>query len=231
MSTQYIYKQLRKRSPMWYGEAPELLDHLKKIPNVELLKDLENVYQEWGRLQKQYWDTKQNDVKRVQQCETLFDFILHAIFNHSDPSVIPKLLKYVPSDNDDEDLVCMEDYSSEPLINGICNSRYFGESYIPELLHCIHELLPRATEKTYGLIFTMLYDNFDYFFETQPLIQNLYLVQKKYFKKILDNFIQKLKLGLDEYQKSYNNNGVIIAKKNLERIECVRQEFLKICEQ
>ncbi|GAJ45710.1 hypothetical protein HE1_00019 [Holospora elegans E1] len=191
MTKEQIYQEIRNRSPIYSGEAPELLEDLQEFKNDELLQDLEVVYQEWGALPRIYRTDEKEEIFHIQQCESLFEFLTEAIFNHADSSVIPFLLKYVPSDDDVSDLVFMEDYSSEQICNGISDSRYFGESYIPVLLGCIHELVPRAMMSTKSFFFDMLYDNFNKFSETQPLIRNLYLAEKEPFIKILDCSIEQ----------------------------------------
>ncbi|PPE06937.1 hypothetical protein HCUR_00037 [Holospora curviuscula] len=138
------------------------------------------------------------------------------------------MLKYVPSDDTDQDLVFMEDYSSEPLCNGITDADYFGEDYIPVLLGCIHELVPRAMSAVKWFFYGMLYDNFNNFFEDQPLIKNLYLVQKDSFKQILDFVIQETQEELEDHQKASKEKAIDGAKKVLDRIEIIKTEFLKL---
>ncbi|WP_129591791.1 hypothetical protein, partial [Holospora curviuscula] len=187
MTRQQIYNEIRARSPLWSGEAPELLEALEAFENEEILEDLEDLYQEWGSLPKIYCTDKEEDIEHIQQCESLFDFMLQALFDHGDPSVIPRLLKYVPSDDDDkEDLVFMEDYSSERICNGITSARYFGEDYIPVLLGCIHELLPRAIDAADSFLYQMILDDLVYFKETRPLVSYFYLAQKESLRKIFD---------------------------------------------
>ncbi|ETZ07572.1 hypothetical protein P618_200232 [Holospora obtusa F1] len=222
MTKAEIYQEIRDISPTWSGEAQELVENLEEFENDELLQDLDDVYQEWSR--------KEND-DSVQQCVSLFDVILQAIFNHGDPSVIPHLLKYVPSDDYYEDAVVMEDYSSEPLCNGIVDANYFGEAYIPALLSCIHELVPRAMVHAKSFLSSMAYDNANIFILTNPLIRNIYLAEKYAFKKLLEYSIDDIKEELEEYKKKSEEQTVLMISESLDRISCVRQEFLKICEQ
>ncbi|WP_129591831.1 hypothetical protein, partial [Holospora curviuscula] len=187
MTRQQIYNEIRERSPLDIYSAPELLEALELFENEDLLEDLEDLYQEWGSLPKIYCTDKEEDIEHIQQCESLFEFITEAIFNHGDPSVIPPLLKYVPSDDDDkEDSVFMEDYSSEQLCNGITDADYFGEDYIPVLLGCIHELLPRAIDAADSFLYQMILDDLVYFKETRPLVSYFYLAQKESLRKIFD---------------------------------------------
>ncbi|ETZ07645.1 hypothetical protein P618_200149 [Holospora obtusa F1] len=219
MTKAEIYQEIRNISPTWSGEAQELVENLEEFENDELLQDLDDVYQEWSR--------KEND-DSVQQCVSLFDVILQAIFNHGDPSVIPHLLKYVPSDDYYEDAVVMEDYSSEPLCNGIVDANYFGEAYIPVLLSCIHELVPRAMSAAKWFFYWMRDDNFDHFSENQTLINNLYLAKKEPFIKILNYTIQETTEDLEKIKKDGKQETIEVLNKALNRSEIVRQAFLKL---
>ncbi|ETZ07648.1 hypothetical protein P618_200152 [Holospora obtusa F1] len=231
MTKAEIYQEIRNGAPMYYGEAPELLEALEELENQELLEDLDALYQEWSSLPKLYCTDDENELKHIEECEALFSFLTEAIFNHGDPSVIPHLLKYVPSDDDDKDSVFMEDYSSEQICNGICSARYFGESYIPVLLSCIHELVPRAMGAARWFFYSMLYDNFENFLNNQPLVKNLRMVQKDLFKEILQSCIQEITEKFQKSKKEANIKSIKSSQEDLERIERVHQEFLKICEQ
>ncbi|ETZ07517.1 hypothetical protein P618_200278 [Holospora obtusa F1] len=125
----------------------------------------------------------------------------------------------------------MEDTASEPLCNGIVDSDYFGESYIPVLLSCIHELVPRAMSTARWVFYSMLFDNFNRFSETQPLINNLYLVNRESFRLILESAIQEANEEVENSKKEANIKSIESSQEDLERIERVHQEFLKICEQ
>ncbi|PPE06935.1 hypothetical protein HCUR_00039 [Holospora curviuscula] len=138
------------------------------------------------------------------------------------------MLKYVPSDDTDQDLVFMEDYSSEPLCNGITDADYFGEDYIPVLLGCIHELVPRAMGTVKWFFYGMVYDNFDNFFESQPLITHLSLVKKDSFKQILDSVLQETQEELEQYKKASKKESIEDAQIALDRIEIIKNEFLKL---
>ncbi|PPE04298.1 hypothetical protein [Holospora curviuscula] len=240
MTRQQIYNEIRARSPLGKGSDPELLEALEAFKNEDLLEDLEDLYQEWGSLPKIYCTDKEEDIEHIQQCESLFDFITQAIFNHGDPSVIPRLLKYVPSDDDDkEDSVFMEDYSSEQLCNGITDSDYFGEDYIPVLLGCIHELLPRAMANAESFFYQMILDDLGKFSDTHPLIGNLYLAQKESLMQIFDYSVEK---ALNELQEesgqdavsaalrriSYPIASVVYEDEPIDKKAFFRQEFLKL---
>ncbi|GAJ45713.1 hypothetical protein HE1_00022 [Holospora elegans E1] len=228
MKKEQIYQEIRERSPLGTGSALELLEALENFSTTELLKDLENLYQEWGALPKLYYTNKKEDINHIQQCESLFDFILHAIFYHEDPSVIPHLLKYVPSDDDEQDLVFMEDTASEPLCNGITEKNYFGESYIPVLLGCIHELVPRAMVNAESFFYDMVYDNFECFSETQPLIRNLYLAEKEPFIKLLEYSVQTTTEELEKAIKENKQKSIEVVQRALDRIQVIRQAFVKL---
>ncbi|WP_040458413.1 hypothetical protein, partial [Holospora obtusa] len=80
MRKNQIYQEIRNRSPIYSGEDKELLKALEKYENSELLKDLEKVYKEWGRLPKIYDTDENEEIFGIQQCELLFGFITEAIF-------------------------------------------------------------------------------------------------------------------------------------------------------
>ncbi|ETZ07526.1 hypothetical protein P618_200287 [Holospora obtusa F1] len=229
MTKAEIYQEIRNISPTWSGEAQELVENLEEFENDELLQDLDDVYQEWSK--------KEND-DSIQQCVSLFDVILQAIFNHGDSSVIPHLLKYVPSDDYYEDAVVMEDYSSEPLCNGIVDSDYFGESYIPVLLGCIHELVPRAMVHVKWFLYSMILDDLGKFQNTRPLMNNLRVAEKKSFINILNYSIEKSLEELQERSVERKENAmkrlkepinsVIYDDEGIVQFTFVRKEFLKL---
>ncbi|PPE04291.1 hypothetical protein [Holospora curviuscula] len=239
MTRQQIYNEIRARSPLDIYSAPELLEALELFENEDLLEDLEDLYQEWGKGVQLNRAREKEEFERIQKCESLFEFITEAIFNHGDPSVIPPLLKYVPSDDTDQDLVFMEDYSSEQICNGITNARCFGEDYIPVLLGCIHELLPRAMANADSFLYQMILDDLVYFKETRPLVSYFYLAQKESLMQIFDYSIEKTLEEVKEGKSQEMFNcaidrisrpiiSVSFENEPIDQIAFFRQEFLKL---
>jgi hypothetical protein len=240
MKHRKIYDIIRERSPISVCDDPELLEQFEDISLEELMEDLEDLYQEWGALPKLFRARKKEDLQKIGECESLFAFILEEIFSYGDPSVIPQLLKYVPSDDEyeDEDLVFLEDYSSEPLCNGITEVEHFGEAYIPVLLSHIHEIVPRALQNAAWFLYGMIYDDLITFFDSRPLMINLQYAQKEPFLCILeyafqscleslkkkDEKIRQLVMEKIQYPIENINNdddGVV-------QVAYLRQQFLKL---
>ncbi|PPE05557.1 hypothetical protein [Holospora curviuscula] len=239
MTREQIYNEIRERSPLDIYSAPELLEALELFENEDLLEDLEDLYQEWGKGVQLNRAREKEEFERIQKCESLFEFITEAIFNHGDPAVIPPLLKYVPSDDTDQDLVFMEDYSSEQICNGITNARCFGEDYIPVLLGCIHELLPRAMANAESFFYQMVLDDLGNFPAIHPLLKHLHLPKKEFFIQILDYSIQKAleELKEEEGQEAFNQAldrisrpivSVTYEDTSVDQKAFFRQEFLKL---
>ena len=240
MKHRKIYDIIRERSPISVCDDPELLEQFEDLTLEELMQDLEALYQDWGMLPKLYRARKKEDLQKIGECESLWAFILEAIFSYGDTSVIPQLLKYVPSDDEyeDEDLVFLEDYSSQPLCNGITEADYFGEAYIPILLTHIHELLPKKIEAASSFLYDMLLDDLYDFKDTHPLFNHLHLVQKKSFMMILDFSLnseleessEDKKISIEELKKEIASpiTGITYEDPPFIKVAYLRQEFLKL---
>ncbi|PPE05300.1 hypothetical protein [Holospora curviuscula] len=239
MTREQIYTEIRERSPLGVGSDPGLLEALEAFEDEELLEDLEELYQEWGRGIQLNRARKKEEFERIQKCESLFDFITQAIFHHGDPAVIPQLLKYVPSDDTDQDLVFMEDYSSEHICNGITDADYFGEEYIPVLLGCIHELVPRAMRAADTFLYRMILQNLIKFKNIDFLVNCLHLAKRETLLKILDYSIRD---ALEEIKEKNNDerienvikrlkepiDSIVFDDEGVIQVTFLRQEFLKL---
>ena len=240
MKKALIYKKIREASPVGIFSEPDWLEALEKTRLPELLQDLDELYTSWGKITQLPSAYTDEEIRNVQEHESLFDFILHAIFSYGDPSVIPQLLKYVPSDDEyeDEDLVFLEDYSSEPLCNGITDADYFGEAYIPVLLEHIHEIVPRALQNAAWFLYGMIYNDLVTFSDSRPLMNNLHRAEKESFLCILDYAFKSCFESLK--QKDEKIREIVMQKiqypiKNINndddgvvQIAYLRQEFLKL---
>jgi hypothetical protein len=226
MKKALIYKKIREASPVGIFTEPDWLEALEKTPLPELLQDLDDLYTSWGKITQLPSAYTEEEIRNVQEHESLFDFILHAIFSYGDPSVIPQLLKYVPSDDEyeDEDLVFLEDYSSEPLCNGITSLEYFGEKYVPILLEYIHVLIPRAMKTANWFLLNMIRHNWQDFLNTQPLM--------RYLNKTEINFLQLVNYSVDNVKNEIEQEKEVKWIKKLQmvldQIYYVRQQFLKL---
>ena len=240
MKKALIYKKIRQSAPVGIFSEPDWLEALEKTPLPELLKDLDELYTSWGKITQLPSAYTEEEIRNVQEHESLFDFILHAVFSYGDPSVIPQLLKYVPSDDEyeDEDLVFLEDYSSEPLCNGITEADYFGEAYIPILLTHIHELLPKKIEAASSFLYDMLLADLYDFEDTHPLFNNLCMAKKESFMTLLDFSLaselnetsRNEKIDIKVLEERIKNSIACITRedKPFFKIAYLRQQFLKL---
>ena len=240
MKKSLIYKKIRESAPVGIFSEPEWLEALEQTPLPELLQDLDDLYTSWGKITQLPSAYTEEEIKKVQEHESLFDFILHAIFSYGDPSVIPQLLKYVPSDEEyeDEDLVFLEDYSREPLCNGITEADYFGEAYIPVLLSHIHELLPKKIRAADSFLYDMVLDDLNKFKDHHPLFNNFHLVRKEPFiqllnfalNSVLEETSREQKISLEKIRERIEEpiSSITYKDEPLIKVAYLRQEFLRL---
>jgi hypothetical protein len=232
------YNLIEEQGGADYDEKKELAQALSEGDAKMLIQDLDRFYQGWFDVQqiKEYTEERAR-LEYIQ--ETCFEVACEALALQGNPSVIPYFFKYLPLDDwDPKTEVNMEDYNTQNLEARITRIKYYGESYIPVLLAHIHELMPDKMIEARGFLWQMIWDDFNEFYEDQPLFSNLHLPKKQPFLKLLDYSMQcsleeeqeedpkQAESLLEQSSKILNDIGA--ESPHFLKLAYVRQQFLKL---
>ena len=233
-----IYCLIEEQGGADYDQKKELAQALSEGDSNMLIQDLDRFYKGW--LDAQHIKEHTEERARLEYIqETCFEVTCEALALQGDSSVIPYFFKYLPLDDwDPKTEVNMEDYNTQNLEARIIRLRYYGESYISVLLTHIHELIPDKMIEARGFLWQMIWDDFNEFYEEQPLFLNLHFAKPKPFLELLEYC---MKCSLEELTENDPKQAERFAKEELEMLENVdadsphflkllylRQEFLKL---